>query len=199
MRTWNPSTSQHSLHRKISFFAGCQFELALLAFAFLWSRLFDRPFLVDLHWSLSSSLIGIVASIPPFLFFLWTLNSRLPLWFRHKQTMESYLGPIFGSWSALQLTVISIIAGISEEAFFRGAIQGSLADHVGVCIALVMASLLFGAFHLITWTYAIITAFIGVYLGLLWIWTGNLLTPMITHAVYDIAALVYLLKIRRPG
>ena len=67
-------------------------------------------------------------------------------------------------------------------------------------VALVMASLLFGAFHLITWTYAIIGAFIGVYLGLLWIWTGNLLTPMITHAVYDFMALVYFLRIRRsPG
>src|ERR1035438_5799422 len=54
-----------------------------------------------------------------------------------------------------------------------------------VCIALVMASLLFGAFHLITWTCAIIAAFIGVYLGLLWIWTGNLLMSVITHAVYD--------------
>ena len=90
-----------------------------------------------------------------------------------------------------------LIAGISEEAFFRGAIQGSLADRVGVVLALVLASVLFGAFHLLTWTYAIIAAFIGAYLGLLWIWTGNLLTPMITHAVYDFAALVYFLRVYR--
>ena len=64
-------------------------------------------------------------------------------------------------------------------------------------MALVMASLLFGAFHLLTWTYAIIAAFIGAYLGLLWIWTGNLLTPMITHAVYDLAALVYFFRVYR--
>ena len=106
--------------------------------------------------------------------------------------------PLFGNWSILQLTLISVCAGLSEEAFFRGAIQGSLADNVGVGVALVMASLLFGAFHLITWTYAIIAAFIGAYLGLLWIWTGNLLTPMITHAVYDIVALVYFFRFRRP-
>jgi membrane protease YdiL (CAAX protease family) len=43
----------------------------------------------------------------------------------------------------------------------------------------------------------IITAFIGLYLGLLWLWTGNLLTPMITHAVYDILALVYFLRVYR--
>jgi len=34
-------------------------------------------------------------------------------------------------------------------------------------MALVLASVLFGAAHLITWTYAIIAAFIGAYLGLL--------------------------------
>jgi hypothetical protein len=56
-----------------------------------------------------------------------------------------------------------------------------------------MASALFGAAHLITWTYAIIAALIGAYLGLLWMWTGNLLTPKITHAVHDLAALVHFL------
>jgi hypothetical protein len=62
---------------------------------------------------------------------------------------------------------------------------------VNVILALVLASASFGAFHLLTWTYAIIAAFIGAYLGLLWLWTGNLLTPMVTHSVYDFAALVY--------
>lgn len=64
-------------------------------------------------------------------------------------------------------------------------------------LAVVLASALFGAFHLITWTYAIISAFIGAYLGLLWIWTGNLLTPIVTHSVYDFAALVYFLRMHR--
>ena len=84
--------------------------------------------------------------------------------------------------------MIPVIAGISEEAFFRGAIQGSLADRVGVILALILASVLFGAVHL---TYSAIAALIGAYLGLPWNWTGNLLTPMITHAAYHFVALVY--------
>jgi len=68
---------------------------------------------------------------------------------------------------------------------------------VGWGLALVLASVVFGAAHLLTWTYAIIAAFIGAYLGLLWIGTGNLLTPMITHAVYDFAALVYFCRVYR--
>jgi membrane protease YdiL (CAAX protease family) len=185
------------LSRKLSFSTGCLFELALLVFAFVWSWLFHLPALQDFHWSLTTALIGIVAAIPPFVFFLWTLNTSLHVFSRHRQLMGSLLQPLFGNWSVLQLLVISIIAGISEEAFFRGAIQGSLADRVNVILAVVLASALFGAFHLITWTYAIIAAFIGAYLGLLWIWTGDLMTPMITHAVYDFVALVYFLRIYR--
>jgi membrane protease YdiL (CAAX protease family) len=143
--------------------------------------------------------IATPTAIPAFLFFLWTLNSRLHVCSRHKQLMEGLLRPLLGNWSVLQLLAISLVAGIAEEAFFRGAVQGSLADRVNVILALVSASALFGALHLLTWTYAIIAAFIGAYLGLLWIWTGNLLTPMVTHAVYDFAALVYFLRVYRPG
>jgi membrane protease YdiL (CAAX protease family) len=185
------------LSRKLSFSAGCLFELVLLLFAIVWGCLFHRPAFQEFHWSLNAALIGIVAAIPPFLFFLWTLNSRLPVFSRHRQLMESLLRPLFGNWSVWQLFVISLIAGISEEAFFREAIQGSLTDRANVILAVVLASALFGAFHLLTWTYAVIADLIAVYLGLLWMWTGDLLTPMITHAVYDFASLVYFLRLHR--
>ena len=185
------------MNQKLSFSTGCLFELALLVVAVLWGWLFHRPALLDFNWSLTSAFIGTVAGIPPFLFFLWTLNSKLQLFHHHRNLLESLLRPLFGKWSILQLLVISVIAGISEEAFFRGAIQGSLADRVNVILAVVLASALFGAFHLLTWTYAIIAAVIGAYLGLLWIWTGNLLTPMVAHAVYDFVALVYFFRVSR--
>jgi CAAX protease family protein len=185
------------LKRELTFAAGCALELALLVLAFLWGWLFHRPALRDLHWSLSAALIGIIAAIPPFLFFIWTLKSNLQICTHHRHLFEAVLRPLLGKWSLLQLLVISVIAGISEEAFFRGAIQGSLADRVGVIPALVLASLAFGACHLLSWTYGIIAALIGVYLGLVWIWTGNLLAPMITHALYDFAALGYFLLLYR--
>jgi hypothetical protein len=31
--------------------------------------------------------------------------------------------------------------------------------------------------------------------GATWLWTGNLITPMIAHALYDFVALVYLLRV----
>ncbi len=146
---------------------------------------------------MKSALIGFTAAIPPFIFYVWSLKSKLPPFSRHRDLFESVLRPIFDRWSILQLLVISMLAGIGEEALFRGAIQGSLMDRINVVLALVLASGFFGACHLITWTYAIIATFVGAYLGLLWIWTGNLLAPMVTHAVYDFVALVYFLRVYR--
>jgi uncharacterized protein len=38
-------------------------------------------------------------------------------------------------------------------------------------------------------------ALMGAYLGWLWLLTGNLLTPIIAHAVYDLAALLVLTRL----
>ncbi len=184
-------------NRSLSFTAACLCELALLVLAAGWSGLFHRPALSDIQWNVRSAVLGIIAAIPPLLFFFWSLRSNLQPFARHRDLLDSLLRPLFGQWSMLQLFTISAIAGIAEEAFFRGAIQGSLSERVTMLVALVLASALFGACHLLTWTYAIMATCIGVYLGLLWSWTGNLLTPMITHAAYDFAALVYFLRIYR--
>jgi len=127
-------------------------------------------------------------------FCVWTLHSGLRLFEAHRQLLEGVLLPLVGGWSLLQLTVICALAGLCEESLFRGAIQLDVTQSVGIGAALVLASDSFGCAHLITWSYAIFDALIGGYLGSLWIWTGNLLTPMIAHAVYDLAALVYLLR-----
>jgi uncharacterized protein len=185
------------LKRELSFSAGCLSELTLLILTFAWSILFDRPAPTDICWSFASLAIGTVAAIPPFAFFIWSLNTKLPLFSYHQDLLESLLRPLFGKWSMPQLLTLSILAGVCEEAFFRGAIQGSVSDHGPKLWALFLASGLFGACHLITWTYAIIAAFIGAYIGLLYIWTGNLLAPMVTHAAYDFAALVYFLRVYR--
>jgi hypothetical protein len=67
-----------------------------------------------------------------------------------------------------------------------------------VWIGLAVAALLFGLAHFITPTYAVLAGTMGLYLGWLWIDTGNLLVPITAHAVYDFLALAYLAKIR-PG
>ena len=94
--------------------------------------------------------------------------------------------------------MISLLAGLCEESLFRGVIQAKLAGSVGPMPAIILASLLFGLCHFVNWAYAIVAAAIGFYFGLIWQFTGNLLPPITTHALYDFAALVYFLRFRRP-
>jgi uncharacterized protein len=183
----------------MSFGVAVVFELSLLLLVFAWARLFNSSPLGDLNWSTSAALIGVAGAVPPFALFWWTLRSNLPPLLRHRTLMENLMLPMFANWKVRHMAIVSALAGISEEALFRGAVQGDLADRIGVSAALVLASLAFGTAHLITWTYGIMAAIIGVYLGALWIWTGNLLTPMLTHAVYDFCALIYLLFLHSGG
>ena len=100
-----------------------------------------------------------------------------------------------------ELIVISICAGIGEELLFRGWMMYWLADGMKLVapevpsqsllmIALVVSSLVFGFFHPITRLYVVLAALMGVYFGLLVIWTGNLLVPITAHAAYDAAQLL---------
>jgi uncharacterized protein len=50
--------------------------------------------------------------------------------------------------------------------------------------------------HWITRTYALLAALVGLYLGGLWLWTGNLLVPIVAHALYDFVALIWILRRR---
>ena len=51
--------------------------------------------------------------------------------------------------------------------------------------------------HSVTLTYALLAACIGLYLGAIWLATGNLLVPITSHALYDFLAFVYLVQIRK--
>jgi membrane protease YdiL (CAAX protease family) len=87
---------------------------------------------------------------------------------------------------------ISVLAGVGEEALFRGLVQDTLAAWMPLGVALALASLLFGLLHAVTPTYAVLATLMGAYLGGLYLWTGGLLAPMVTHGVYDFAVLLYL-------
>ena len=77
--------------------------------------------------------------------------------------------------------------------------QTNLAGAMGVVPALLVTSVLFGLVHFVTSTYAVMAGIIGVYLGVISIWSGNLLVPMVVHALYDFVALMYLARYMRPA
>lgn len=181
---------------RISFVQACAFESLLLGVAALLAWIFQYSLLDDFHWNPTHAAIGLGGIIPIALLFLWLLQYS-PQWFSPtREFLDETLRPFFEGWNTLQLACLSLIAGVAEEFLFRGAIQAPLMAFAGTWIALGIASALFGLVHLISVQYAVVTAIVGVYLGLLFVWTDNLLTPVVTHAGYDFFALVYYLKLR---
>jgi membrane protease YdiL (CAAX protease family) len=64
---------------------------------------------------------------------------------------------------------------------------------MGAWRALAVTSGLFGLLHPITPAYIVMAGLLGAYLGAVWIVTGNLLTVIVAHALYDFLALRILL------
>jgi membrane protease YdiL (CAAX protease family) len=105
------------------------------------------------------------------------------------EVVRERIAPLFAGASPAQLAAIALLAGIGEEALFRGVLQEALAGRFPAWAGLVLASLLFGAVHWVTDTYAVLAGIVGLYLGTLYLLTDNLLAPIATHALYDVVAL----------
>jgi hypothetical protein len=142
--------------------------------------------------------VGVLAAGP--LLALLPAIDRLPgdLFRELKRIVDEVVVPLFAGCRLREMAGISLVAGIGEELLFRGLLQQGLADWLGPpygpWIGLLAASVLFGIGHWLCSGYAVLATMIGVYLGLLLIVTGNLLSPITAHAVYDFVALVYLVR-----
>jgi membrane protease YdiL (CAAX protease family) len=185
--------------RNYMFLFGCLVEVSLL-FGGVIGFFLGQPLFGDLQWCHRDLWLGILASLPLLALLFWLLHSSLPALERLNEFLEAHVRPVFDAWAMWQLAVISLLAGVCEEVLFRSVFQGGLARHIGAIPALAVASVIFGIFHLLTKTYALIATFIGAYLGVLWLAVGNLLAPITAHAVYDFVALVYFLRahLRKP-
>jgi membrane protease YdiL (CAAX protease family) len=54
----------------------------------------------------------------------------------------------------------------------------------------------FGIAHWVTTAYAVVAGVVGLYLGLLYVITENLLAPAVAHALYDFVALLVLVRLK---
>jgi hypothetical protein len=141
---------------------------------------------------------GIVAALPLVGLLRWCLRTEWGPMRRLVNLVEEHLTPYLAGVSAGGIVLVSLMAGVAEEVLFRGVIQAGLADRLPAWLAVGIAALLFGVAHWLTTSYAVFAALIGVYLGILFLVTENLLAPIVTHALYDVVALSVLVRLR-PG
>jgi len=92
--------------------------------------------------------------------------------------------------------LVCITAGVCEEFIYRGFLLHYFhvqPFHLSLTWALVVSSLIFGVGHLYQGGLgAVQTALIGFVFGVMFIVTGNLLLPMLVHAVLDLRVLAML-------
>ena len=174
------------------------FEGGLAAVALAGGWLTGRPLLAEVRLDLRDALVGLAATLPLVAALLVVVRVRWRPLRRLVALIEEVVVPLFESCRPLDLALIAAVAGVGEELLFRGLVQGWLDARWGTPAALLVASLLFGAAHAVTWTYAVYATLVGIYLGWLWLASGNLLVPVIVHAGYDFFALVYLVRRERP-
>jgi membrane protease YdiL (CAAX protease family) len=178
--------------------AGIVSECALLAAAFGIGWLTGVAPFARSRPALDAVGFGIAASVPLLAFLGWCLRTSWPPMRRLVALVEEQIGPHLVGASAGGIALLSLLAGIGEEALFRGVIQAGLAERLPELLSVGIAAVLFGVGHWVSRSYAVLAGAIGVYLGLLFLLTGNLLAPIVTHTLYDVAALSVLAR-RRPA
>jgi membrane protease YdiL (CAAX protease family) len=164
-----------------------------------------RQNLGDFGWDqIRQGLIwGLVASLP-LLGYLAVFHFSPPGWMHSlRKFCVEHLCPLFQGSAIWELALLSLAAGIGEELLFRWSLQGGLtsifevrlSQPVAEVIGLIIASLLFGLCHAVTKLYFTVTFIGGLFLGWTMFATSNWLVPAVAHALYDFAALVYIVRI----
>lgn len=161
--------------------------LVLVALGLGW--LFGVPPLETLDWDPWAVLWGLAGVVPLYAGFV--ICDRYPVGPLRaiKDLLNDLLGPMFVRCGKADLAVVACLAGLGEEVLFRGLLL-PLTGGGSFVVGLLISSLLFGLAHAVTTTYVILAAAAGMLFGLQWHYTGNLLAPIITHAVYDYLAFV---------
>lgn len=113
--------------------------------------------------------------------------SGLEKWMREAEeqaraSVETLLGgPGFGSL-AVNLLIVGVLAGLSEEIFFRGALQRILLScKVGHHVAIWATAFVFSAFHMQFFGF-FPRLILGAYFGYLFYWSKSLWLPVVMHA-----------------
>ena len=143
--------------------------------------------------SLLDLALGLVAAIPPLLTVLLLeleLDDYVPGLRGLRHNIHRVLMPLIGRIRWPEALLLSALAGMSEEIFFRGVLQRE--------VGIVLASVIFGLCHALSLAYVVWAIVVGCYLGWLAQWEGHFWVPIIAHTVVDLVGLWYISRVMGP-
>jgi len=95
---------------------------------------------------------------------------------------------------ALFLANVGLVAPLFEETLFRGFVFAQLRHRLGLAAAVSLSAALFAFIHFSLGSFLPIFA-LGVVLALAYEATGNLMTPMVIHAVWNAGTALIVMKV----
>jgi uncharacterized protein len=142
-----------------------------------------------LHWTWTGCAYGVLATLPLMLLSVFLTTSRLQPVVRMQQAWVELLGPMLRQCHILDLLLLSLLVGISEEVLFRGVLQPWWGQS-DLWTGLWLSNLVFGLAHVVTPTYAVLAMLVGMYLGsVMWLVDPpNLLIAILCHTGCDLFA-----------
>ena len=101
------------------------------------------------------------------------------------------LGRPLAECHLVELAVVALLAGFSEEFLFRGVLEPCL-GFGSPLVGIILSNILFGTCHAVTPVYWLIATVLGCYLSLTLRLTPNLnlLVPVVCHSFYDFVAFI---------
>ena len=168
-------------------------NIALVAAAYFFAMLSGRPAAADFGlrptrlWRSVRLLVGIWIA-----FFVLSGIWAAALGLKEQQSLPDELGADGSTLNALVVIVlVTVIAPLGEELFFRGFFFGALRNWRGPILAAILTGLTFGLVHAGSSPvgYLVPLAFFGIGLCLLYEWTGSLYPPIALHALNNSIAL----------
>jgi membrane protease YdiL (CAAX protease family) len=167
-------------------FAGIVLTIAVAVALALFAGL-SLPSMLIFRWS--DALLGTAATTPLFALLAWFMTSRRHAIAAFRESQIEFLSELGFRFTPPRVVLMALGAGFSEELLFRGVLQGWIAMHAPIWVAILAPNILFGLLHARTTLYAIVAGLVGVYFGVLYWASGSLWAPIIAHALYDLVAL----------
>jgi uncharacterized protein len=182
------------------------FEGGLVLVALALGLVFRIDPFADFRLERGAVWLGVAAALPPFLL-LWVTDCfKFSALERIKRLVLELLGPSLVACRWYELVLVAALAGFGEELIFRGVVQRLFERWLafggsGQIAGLIASNVIFGLLHLVTPTYAVLAAAMGIYFGVLLDATHppNLVAPMLAHGLYDYLAFLLLRRAARTG
>jgi membrane protease YdiL (CAAX protease family) len=158
----------------------------------LMSVFLGKDFINQFSFSVKDVLIGVSSAVVLYgVFYLGDYFSKLLFDFAKDQVANIYLLKEGENEWCLGLLLI-LLVGPAEEIFWRGYVQRTLESICGAWVALVVTVLIYTLVHIWSFNFMLIMSALvcGAFWGLLYKYNKNLVTLIISHALWDVSVFV---------